>query len=348
MRFLTFNLWHGLTPMTPVVFDALESVGRRRLREERQIEVLRQCKPDIVFLQEVNPVTRRAELFKRELKMNHVLQPDLVGLKLFGVGLPLNLNSGLLTLAERKLNLKKLQGLSLSRPGTHLVQTWASWQLSEERFALFSEAMIPHLGRVLLVNTHLHHGLESTPEFEAEILQMAEDMDLPEPAISELQSRLQAGTQRRLKEIEVLLAAVEKMGHRHQVVVMGGDFNCSPQGPEAARIRQAGFRDAWAEAHPDQAGMTYDGTVNVANHLLQSRFPLTLVVEDLSFDRRTKEALLGLARAQESRPRRIDYLWVKSHELNMQVRHAECVGRPDSEGFAPSDHFGVYVDLEVV
>ena len=99
---------------------------------------------------------------------------------------------------------------------------------------------------------------------------------------------------------------------------------------------------------PSQSGLTFDSSRNVANHLLQARFPLSLVVEDLTFDSKTKDALLALARNQEARPRRIDYIWYRSHSFDLRVKNAELVGLPDAEGLAPSDHFGVCVDFERV
>ncbi len=344
MRFLTYNLWHGLSPASPVAFEPLEPTGRRVLREAEQIRLLQELQPDVCFFQECNPVHRRVAEFIHQLNRAAAIQPDLVGLKLFGVGLPLNLNSGLVILATHSVGLKKITGVSLSRPGTHWVQNWGSWQLKEERFALFAEAMLPKWGRVLLVNTHLHHGLESTPNFEARL----KDMDLDEQIVDEIHARLAKGIDRRAAELEVLLAQLEKLERRFEVVILAGDFNASPEGGFGNRLRECGFRDVWFERHPEAGGLTFDEKRNPANHFLQERFPLTLVVEDLSFDSHTKEALLALARQQEARPRRIDYIWIRSQSLNLKVTTTELIGLPDAEGLAPSDHFGVCSDIELV
>jgi endonuclease/exonuclease/phosphatase family metal-dependent hydrolase len=346
MRFLSFNIWHGLTPSSLLAFDALEVAGRRKLRQDLQIQTLKEIKPDIAFLQEVNPIVSRSKELARALSMSHCVQPDLVGTKFLGFGFPYNLNSGLAIMSDERWGLKKVRGLSLTRPGSHLVQTFASWQLKEERFALLSEVMVPKWGRVLLVDTHLHHGLESSPEFEKSLLVAADELELSESAMAELQSRLKAATDRRMHEIQVLLDAVRAVENRYEVVVMGGDFNCTPDSPVAELLRSAGFRDAWVEGG-EGPGLTFDGSVNVANHRLQAIFPLTLIVEDLSFSTRVKETLLALARKQERRPRRIDYLWFRSHSLNIEVRRAQMVGLPDENGLAPSDHFGVSADLEI-
>ena len=348
MRLLTFNLWHGLSPTSPLAFTALEPEERRRLRHELQVEVLRQAQPDIAFFQEVNPVVRRAPALARALDLDYAFQPDLVGLKLFGLGLPLNLNSGLTILAARHLELRRREGFSLSRPGPNLVQAWGSWQLKEERFALFAEAQIPDFGRVLLVDTHLHHGLELTEDFNATVGQVGEELKLPPETLTELRGRLALGNERRLTEMGRLLKRVETLtqtsGEPFTAIILGGDFNASPSSGLSQMLRDAGYRDAWQEAHPNEPGYSFDATQNPANHLLQSEFPLTVMVEDLSFSGKVKETLLKVAREQEYRPRRIDYIWIKSD--HGRVRSAELIGQPDGEGLAPSDHFGVLVDFE--
>lgn len=348
MRFLTYNLWHGLSPTSPIAYEALEPVGRRQLREQLQVQLLKDLKPDVCFFQEVNPSNKRAPMLAKELGMNFTFQPDLVGLKLFGLGIPVNLNSALVTLAGSSFGLRKVEGVSLSRPGVNLVHSWGSWQLKEERFALFSETMLPKWGRVLMVNTHMHHGLEATPPFLEALEKLATEMDLSPAIASEIRSRLNKGSERRAHEMEVLLATLEKHQERYEVVVIGGDFNASPESGFGSVLRELGFRDAWLEAHPEGGGLSFDSTRNEANHLLQSQFPLTLVVEDLSFSAKTVEALLALARQQENRPRRIDYLWVRSNSLRLGVKSAQLVGLPNSEGLAPSDHFGVCADIELL
>lgn len=348
MRFLTFNLWHGLAPSSPVAFEALEPVERRKLREQLQLKTISEISPDVAFFQEANPAVKRAEAFAGVLDGHAEFQPDLVGLKLFGVGFPFNLNSGLVTVAKKKWGLRRVESISLSRPGMNLVHQWGSWQLREERFALFTEALLPGWGKVLFVNTHFHHGLEKTEKLREEFELLAEELKLSASFVSELKQRLAKGNQRRAQEVSVLTEALERLHKRYEVIVMAGDFNSDPESETAESFRSMGFRDAWAEANPDAAGFTFDAEKNRANHLLQAGFPLTMTVEDLSFSAKIKETLVAMARRQESRARRIDFIWFRANGINLRVKKAELVGLPDASGFAPSDHFGVSADIEVV
>lgn len=346
MRILTFNLWHGLSPKGALAFEALEPDGRRQLREQLQVEVLQNLNPDICLFQEVNPVGQKVAHLATSLGMLAEYQHDLVGTKLFGAGFPFNLQSGLAILARQSLGLRWVNAVSLSRPGVRLVRNWASWQMREERFAIFCETLIPKWGRVLLVNTHLHHGLEATPEFMNQVYDLADELQLSPSIMADLKERIARGNQRREAEFKVLLEEIERLESRYEVVLIGGDLNAEPRNAIFESLRSRGFRDIWAEAHPSIEGFTFDHTKNEANHVLQSQFPVPLLVEDLTFSGKVKEALTQLARRQDARPRRIDYLWIRGRSVQIEAKSAELVGLPNQEGLAPSDHFGVCADLD--
>lgn len=344
MKILTMNLWHGLSPSNPLMFERLEPDERRKLREGIQIDLLKKIDPDVAFFQEVNPVTTRFHQLCDSLQRQGVFQPDLVGLKLFGYGLPLHLFSGLVILSRPAWPIKTVDTVSLSGQRS-FVHSWASLQVKEERFAIFAETKQAGIGRILLINTHLHHGLEATESFTASFSRVMEQMDLSQSAQSELHERLMAGNERRSREVSVLLRHLSTIKDKFDLTVLGGDFNCEPEGEIGQRLRDLGFVDIWRSDHRTDPGYTFDREHNLANHILQDRFPLTFLVEDLSFSDKTREALEKAAREQERRPRRIDQLWVRtSGRLSSR---SELVGYPDERGMAPSDHFGVLADLEI-
>ena len=338
------NLWHGLTPSSLLLFEKLEPEARRRIREKMQVRLISDLDPDIAFFQEVNPITTRFHELCTELGRLGLSQPDLVGVKLLGFGLPVHLFSGLAILAKSEWPLKLVSAVRLSGQNS-VVNRFVSFQLKEERFALFIETTWPGIGKVLLVNTHLHHGLEATEPFEKKLAQVMEELNLSSSLRSEIRERLFAANERRTGEMRTLLRFLERIQSKYQMVVIGGDFNCEPEGEIGQQLRELGFSDAWRMDHPADPGFTFDRTKNPANHIFQDRFPITFMVEDLSFDSDTKSRLEKLAIEQERRPRRIDQLWIRSPLLK-SVR-TELVGQPDAQGMAPSDHFGLLADVDV-
>ena len=116
---LTYNAWHGLNTgefwVTP---SELPELNQARLRfQAAQISAAR---PDLVFLQEVNPLPVRAGEYVKALTMlgldyDEVHQVDACGVRLHGdTALIPGLNNGLVILARHSLHLRKLEGLKLS------------------------------------------------------------------------------------------------------------------------------------------------------------------------------------------------------------------------------------------
>src|SRR5690349_3053862 len=129
MRFLTFNLWHGLAPSGRLMFRALEPEFRRITRERQHQEILSSLKPDVACLQEVNPVATRSLELASVLDQEPFWQPDLIGMKWQGRGWPPNLNSGLLTLINKKwaprfIAAKKLSGAKWSLESKVIAVQW--------------------------------------------------------------------------------------------------------------------------------------------------------------------------------------------------------------------------------
>jgi endonuclease/exonuclease/phosphatase family metal-dependent hydrolase len=340
------NLWHGLSPANLIAFERLEPTPRREMREKMQLELFQKIKPDIAFFQECNPVSKRFSELASSLKMHGDYQPDLVGIKVLGMGLPLNLFSGLVQIARPEWPLKKVASVRLSGNNS-FVNRWVSFQLKEERYALFCETMRPGIGKILLINTHLHHGLEATEEFTEKMHAAVEEMKLSPSLKSEIRHRLAVGNERRAREMSALLKELQVRQGQYAIVIMGGDFNAEPRGELGQRLRDLGFSDVWRKDHHDEPGFTYDREQNIANHILQDRFPSTFMVEDLSFSAKTKETLLKLVLEQERRPRRIDQLWVRSQLGQVKSIRSQLIGFPDQEGMAPSDHFGLVADLDI-
>ena len=347
MRILTLNLWHGLAPKGPSNFIHLESSYRRRRREERQIEVLKNTQADLLFFQEVNPLLKRSQNFATELQKQAFTQHDLVGVKVKGLGWPWNLSSGLMTLVSRSLGPRDLGARKLSGSKWSGEMNWLSWQWSESRYAVFVEFQHSHWGRVLAVNCHLHHGLELDEPLKRQIQIMHEQGLLTSNAAADLKERLLQTNLRREQEITKLLDEIELIRERYNLVIMGGDFNFTPDSAAYSHVIQFGFQDLWKEKNrTENGGQTYDETRNQASHIFAKRFPLTIETEDLSFSPKTRQAVVDLLQAHEHRKRRIDYLFVRLNGPELRIKTVDLFAVPGHDDLALSDHFGVVAELE--
>lgn len=368
MKILTYNLWHGLTPSSAISMEHLEPEARRRTRLMMQLRLLSELDFDLGLFQEVNPLLERVSQIERETGLHGCFQSDLVGVKVLGVGIPNTLNSGLFTAAKDQYQLRRVKGIKLSGAGRSFVSPWLSFQLKEERYALFSEFIHSQWGRVLVVNAHLHHGLELTEGLTQELKAAVVEYGLSSSVESELFERLHKGNERRLKEMKRLMDEVQRMSERYSVVIVGGDFNSRPDGEVGQLLKEYGFVDSFSMQSSVPEAFTYQREGNLANHRLQARFPLSVQFEDLSFSKKVTLALQEILTRHEQSSRRIDQIWVrslsgarvdsgegteqskgiaeKSSGVAPTMRSSvSLVGFEGDEGFAPSDHFGYLVEL---
>ncbi len=325
--------------------EALEPEARRRARLVMQLKALESAKFDVGLFQEVNPLLERTSQIEAQLQLTGCFQSDLVGVKVLGMGIPNNLNSGLLTVAADKYQLRRVGGFKLSGIGRSFVSPWLSFQLKEERYALFCELIHPDWGRVLVVNTHLHHGLELNDSLEKIIKEKIKEFDLSASVETEIFERLHQGNHRRLKEMKRLIDEIERLQGRYSLVILGGDFNESAEGQVGQLLKECGFKDSFDFQTEHKVLNTFDREHNLANHKLQARFPLSVQFQDLSFSKKVTLSLREILTSQEQRPRRIDQIWVKAKGKSFKTQ-VELIGLEEEVGFAPSDHFGYLISLE--
>lgn len=342
LSFATLNLWHGLSFDSKLRFSFLEPKTRRKMRERLQVETFKELDADVYFLQEVNPVWERSLEISEALEKVAFEQTDLAGVKLFGVGFPLNLNSGLVTLVPDRWSPRQLGVIQLSGHRGAKAATLYSFQLDECRYAILTEAIHPQMGKILLVNTHLHHGLEWKEAYRPELEAWIKKYDVSQSVSEELFKRMKAANERRSYEVNRLLSKLSNLRSTYQLMVLGGDLNFSPQSELYQDLVDFGFHDETAVKQNELLTWMPEG--NQANHHFQGQFPPTVFVEDLTFSPMAQQDLIALIRKWEAESRQLDYVFTcSSKEFSSRLR---VFGQPTDEKLALSDHFGVFLEAE--
>lgn len=345
-RALTFNVWHGLGGQGVLRFSELEPKPRREARYARQEKRLAEGDFDVLFLQELNPVDERSARLSRALRMDECHAVDQSGVKIGGWGLPLNLKSGVAILARPELRLRGLGALTLSGAPYEVVKSSASFQLREHRIALFATMESPRFGRILLVNAHLHHGVEPSLEFDEVLAGALRDRILSEREAGRVQAVMRQADERRAAETARLLERIDRLSHGADSVLVGGDFNSTWRGTAYRAMVEAGFVDVYAAARmpsalraldePEHA--TWNSARNADNRLYSPKF--LLPVPDFG-----RPAVLALHRMYDARTRRIDFVFARG-ELAQQTCAAALWATeadPRTGGFL-SDHFGAQAE----
>lgn len=373
-RIATFNVWHGLAGRGSLHgllgFREFESASDR---ERRWRKALRDCldvNADVFLFQELNPVSLKGKDLTLALGGEFQGCVDQSGFKMFARGVPYNLASGLGILLRSGVRPARQRDLQTRVPrdrklsgGIGKSGEVLSFHVDEQRYAQFSSVRHEALGRLLIVNTHLHHGFEKFPELMRLLGESVEAGQVTPKEVDDLSRFLEQARDRRLSEIDRILEVVDANEKEHDGVLIGGDFNSVPTGAAAKLLSISGFRDLYTLANPTQVGTplssqdgaTWDPVLNPANHLIQQEKGFQFPLPDFG-----NPQLLNVYREFDKKPRRIDFLFGRGTLLDsalMRLKSVKNFGMPgsissgdsvtnDDANLAASDHFGVVATWE--
>ena len=351
---LTYNTLHGLEVGRYSVRPG-ESEEEHAARLAIQIKQMAAAAPDLMLLQEVNPLPDTALVYVNGLKKSgldydEVHQVDACGVRLIGnVAVIPGLNNGLVVLAKAPLRVRKLEGLKLSG-GMGGCRDSTGVQFGELRYALIAEVENPVIKKKLLaVSLHLHSGIERDEYFTERIIVGQLQGRIPkEGEAQQILAALAEDRERRIEELRILvqkLRTLQTEGH-YVGVVIGGDFNFEPDSPEYRALYDAGLRDTYMLARRTGELHSYDPTSNpIAQHEEVTLPPaLSSIVQAMPESERQK--ILDGYRRGLSMARRIDFIFAMRSgpaDPNACLRQ-ELFGQPSPVTLdVGSDHYGVLV-----
>jgi endonuclease/exonuclease/phosphatase family metal-dependent hydrolase len=344
---LTYNVWHGLdtgefwvTPSeTPEQSDA---------RLQFLIAQISAARPDLILLQEVNPLPAQADryvqaLADRGLDYDAVHQVDACGVRLHGdTALIPGLNNGLVILARQTLQLRKLVGLKLSGDLGQCEST-SGVQFEELRYALIADITIPEAGQhYVIASTHLHSGFEAGAAFLAQLERMHQGGQ--SPRYRNFRWGIEQSRLRRIGELDTLAREFRKLLRHGDYAgfAVGGDFNFESDFPEYQEAMLLRLEDTHSLATRDQTLETADPQRNgLIHNEREPALPASLqrIIEALPPAQ--AEEVPEAYRLETGRPRRIDYLFVQGFLPGYCLKQHLFGTDHDSDGRPASDHYGI-------
>jgi len=353
IKLLTYNTLHGLEP-SGLTVKASESTEARQARLDLQFRQLSAIKPDVMLLQEVNPLPEMAERYVSAMKSaglqyQAVHQVDACGVRLApGLAVVPGLNNGLAVLAKSPLVLRKVEGLKLSG-GFGRCDDYMGFQMGELRYALIAEVENPNTGRRLLtVSLHLHSGIERNAFFIHKIDEAVKEGRARREDFENLVAAMEQDQERRLDEIRLLVKEIQKLyaTGKYLAVLVGGDFNFEPDDPEYRELERAGLKDTYAMASPETEVYSLDPQQNViAGHGIQE-VPSTLRAAMARLPESQQQKILEGYQKGISEARRVDFMFLmrKPSDSPTGCFRQELFGQSEAVSTAPgSDHYGVLV-----
>jgi endonuclease/exonuclease/phosphatase family metal-dependent hydrolase len=335
LRLLTINVWSGLDYKGSLRFGSYESRQKRQARYRSLLVQIRELNPDVIFLQEVNPAAGFSARLARDLGFSHCHQVCIGGIKLGPLGIPSNCKEGNAILARRSLRLQKVE----------------DWKLSGS-FGLFGDALTVHFNQAIfaqlakifiddrplhLVNVHLvavPPGAD--PDLAAAWQALCREKGMPEQEGLQALQEWQRNAARQKGELQKLVRQLQELTPTIPLLV-GGDFNIPATSPLIGEFQDAaGLRDMFPAGKTPNT-FSWDAAANrnaQFSNSMSDRLGKPLQGYDL------------LTALYDSTPRRIDYLFHSRHFQVADVRNTGIALDRELDGVQPSDHFGVWADLE--
>ncbi len=329
LRVVTLNTWSGSDYSGFFAFGTLETAEEREKRFRSLVEELRNLDADVIALQEVNPVHDKAELLAEELHCDVLYLRGNAGIKFGGLGIPWNMNEGLVILAKPELSMRLLDGADFSR-GFGVTGNTFAFHFSERDMALGVQIRKDSV-EVVIVNVHLSAALPEDPALRSKLRELAGADS------TEALARLSEGAQGRIQEVEELIRFLREIGAGRPVILIG-DLNATPDSPELALLAgQGGFRDIAQAVDPD----------SVATWAPDQNPNAVISTNPSSLEGSDADPYERLTAWYDSHTRRIDYILLgPSFEASNVERVERAFDRPRL-GSMVSDHYGLMARVDL-
>ncbi len=335
LRFATANIWSGLDYRGVFTVGEYESPAIRHQRLKLLIEELKALQPDVIALQEVNPVSTLAADIAKELDYDYIHQRVNAGIKVGYVGVPWNLNEGQVILARKTLHLEFVDVWDLST-GFGIFGSGASFHFSDRNAALVGKIRVNNLD-LYVANFLLSAAVpdDSTARFVAR--QIASRQGMPAEEIPKVVEDCFSDAQTRKRSVQLLSETLRERFDGKPFVILG-DFNATSTHEEIRKLTDSGgFMDAAKVAGMDQV-VSWDAEKNT-----------NIQYSVCACDARGRmlDAYGLLSAWYDGQSRRIDHIF-----LSEQFKPNDVVGarlfldKPKDSLFA-SDHYGLMATVDL-
>ncbi|MBW6514240.1 MAG: endonuclease/exonuclease/phosphatase family protein [Candidatus Syntrophosphaera sp.] len=333
LKAVTFNIWSGSDYIGFASFGEWESPAIREQRYQILLSELRGIDPQVIFLQEVNPVDKYSRRLARDLNMDQIHQVCVGGIKIFGLGIPKGFKEGNAILAKKGLKLEKIEDWKLAgSPGVF-----------SDNFSFHVDDPVSALaGRIVwenkplnLVCVHLSAYPDLTPALQDSLQALCGREGWSASDCGKVRDKWEKGVKQRAKEAKLLLKKIARL-EPDVPLILAGDFNSQPASGVLEHILAKGkFIDSAAEV-PEYA--TWDALRN--SNTFHSQFghdargnPNSHWKKFTAFD--------------SAQLRRLDYILLdKAFQPGDVLNNRPVLNQPVN-GLYPSDHYGVLAELDL-
>lgn len=323
IRILTINVWSGLN------YKGFFKMGEYEHHPEQRYELLssgiRKHAPDIIAIQEANPLPDYAKRLAKDLNYQVIYGVALGGIRFGSFGIPANMREGQAILVKKPCTVQTLSKKRLG--GNGIATNWFCLQFEEITQVLLGRAMINDKP-LYIYNLHLHsapfHGYALDASVERLIRQ------LPKEKVEEAMRDVEKDIESRKREIKNLIKFIDATLPVGTPAILLGDFNTTMESGELdPLIKKGEWVDSFRLKTPYEEGVTWDP---LHNQNFRPREKLSTPYE----------ILLSY---HDQYPCRVDFILFHRNIPEDHILESRIVLTPKDD-FSPSDHYGLLTTLK--
>ena len=335
LRLLTINVWSGLDYVGSWRMGEYESADRREIRFQLLLAQIRQIDPDVILLQEANPVSQFAARLSDSLSFDQIHQVCNAGIKFGPIGIPSNFKEGIAILARRSLDLKPHDVWKLSgSPG--LYGDILSIHFDESIFSIVGKIRVGET-LVYIVNVHL---VAAMPIDSALGRSFSAYRDKEELSAQEYESALQEWHEKAVCQTGEIVRLREGLSElsANIPVIVAGDFNATTDSPTLKNFLSDGRFFEVIDPLSPRESTTWDPRIN-ENIVFSTR------ILDARGD--TVAPYGRISALYDAVTRKIDHIFLSNNFTREDVSPSRVAIESSMSNVHASDHFGIAADIRM-
>ncbi len=334
LRVATVNVWSGLDYQGTWTIGSFESPDEHERRVGRLIAGLREAAPDVLVLQEVNPVDALSQRIGAELGYDVVTQRVLAGIKAGPIGIPWNLNEGLAILARPWLELEFVDVIPLN-PSFGAFGNVLSLHTTEQNAALIGSVRSPNGERILIVTIHLPASVPDMPSTRDRLNELCRRRGMSDSDIREWVSRMEHLDTERSRMLDRVLDELHDRFPGIPAILLG-DLNLPADAPDIARLSSHPELTHVVDMSSDPI-VTWDPVTN----------PLTRRSSSPTRDSGTRTPLEELSDLLDLQQSALDHIFVRHPIRQEDIVSVGPILTPAADGGVASDHYGLMTTIDI-
>lgn len=327
LRLMTINIWSGLDYKGTLSMGEYESGDVRGKRFRALAAEIRRLSPDIIGINEANPLPDYAEKLAAETGYDCLYHVGVSGLRVWRVGLPWNLREGDAILAKKDLALAYVGREQLSGG---LVLNNLSCNTTDATQVLLGRVRV-NGEDVYIAVTHWHYSALDDARSRGLLERLKKEGGYPDSALADALTSLAADCKWRRDEAGRMYSFLEKNVPAGKKLFVLGDLNATTGTPEVQRFLSGGYTDTFGAA-TKAPGYTWDAANN--SNIRKYYLDVPPKKHDSLYEKMTS--------MNDGRSVRIDFILANRALPAGMVRGSFLCCTGYYEGAQPSDHFGVF------